>query len=50
MLNKWVSHAILQFQAFAIQKSPRKLHLLAQKPGIDPENPWVTLEDANAQN
>ncbi|NES20012.1 MAG: hypothetical protein F6K41_14050 [Symploca sp. SIO3E6] len=31
-------------------KSPKKLHLLAQKPGIYLGNPWVTLGDADAQN
>ncbi|NES24393.1 MAG: hypothetical protein F6K41_37175 [Symploca sp. SIO3E6] len=38
------------FNHAASPKITKKLHLLAQKPGIDLGNPWVTLRDANAQN
>ncbi|NES25679.1 MAG: hypothetical protein F6K41_43990 [Symploca sp. SIO3E6] len=39
-----MSHARERFQAWASQKSPKKWHILAQKPGIDLGNPWLNSE------
>ncbi|NES22788.1 MAG: hypothetical protein F6K41_28680 [Symploca sp. SIO3E6] len=39
-----------RFKHLQAKKVLWKLHLFAQKPGIDLGNPWVTLGDANAQN